>query len=43
MVVGVARWPGFLFNAQSVTVCRCTMYKGMMRGFCSSFEEEVDV
>lgn len=43
MVVGVARWPGFSFNAQSVAVCRRAMYKDTIQGFYSSLGGEVDV
>jgi hypothetical protein len=43
LVVDVARWPGFLFNAQSITVCRCAMYEYMIESLYSSLGLEVDV
>jgi hypothetical protein len=43
VVVDVARWPGFLFNAQSITVCRCAMYEDATESLYSSLGVEVDV
>jgi hypothetical protein len=43
MMVDVARWPGFSFNARSVAVYRRAMYKDTMRGLYSSLGGEVDV
>jgi hypothetical protein len=43
VVVDVARWPGFLFNAQFVTVCRCAMYKDIIDSLYSSLGVKVDV
>jgi hypothetical protein len=36
MMVDVVRWPGFLLNAQSFVVGRCTMDKDMIESLYSS-------